>query len=91
MALQLVGKKCGMTRVFNSDGVSVPVTVIEIQPNYITQIRSNDVDGYTAIQVTIGQKKLSRINKATAGHFAKANFIRPLVQAASPDDGLQFI
>lgn len=71
-ALGLVGKKCGMTRIFTEDGASLPVTVIEIEPNHITQIRTEDVDGYSAVQVTTGSKKASRVNKAEAGHFAKA-------------------
>lgn len=72
MAIGLVGKKCGMTRVFTEDGTSVPVTVIEVHPNRITQIKTDEIDGYRAIQVTIGKKPASRINKALAGHFAKA-------------------
>ncbi len=71
-ALGLVGKKCGMTRIFTEDGVSLPVTVIEVEPNRITQIRSEEVDGYTAVQVTTGTKKASRVIKPEAGHFAKA-------------------
>ena len=73
MALGLVGRKCGMTRIFAEDGASIPVTVIEVDPNRITQIRSQEVDGYSAVQVTTGEKKVSRISKAEAGHFAKAN------------------
>lgn len=72
MALGLVGRKVGMTRIFTEDGASVPVTVIEATPNRITQIRSEEVDGYSALQVTAGTKKASRVNKAEAGHFAKA-------------------
>ena len=68
----LVGRKVGMTRVFNEDGVSVPVTVIEIQENSITQVKTQENDGYQAIQVTTGSKKASRISKPKAGHFAKA-------------------
>jgi large subunit ribosomal protein L3 len=73
MAIGLVGKKCGMTRVFTEDGVSIPVTVIEVLPNKITQIKTVEKDGYEAIQVTTGTRKLSRVNKPQAGHFAKAN------------------
>jgi len=73
MAIGLVGKKCGMTRIFKEDGASVPVTVIQVLPNIITQIKSNEIDGYAAIQVTTGEKKLSRMSKPEAGHFAKAN------------------
>ncbi|PHM46728.1 50S ribosomal protein L3 [Xenorhabdus miraniensis] len=68
----LVGKKVGMTRVFTEDGVSIPVTVIEIEDNRVTQVKSNETDGYRAIQVTTGSKKANRVNKAEAGHFAKA-------------------
>lgn len=68
----LVGRKVGMTRVFNEDGVSVPVTVIEIEENRITQVKTLENDGYQAIQVTTGSKKASRVSKPKAGHFAKA-------------------
>lgn len=72
MAIGLVGRKAGMTRVFTEDGVSIPVTVIEVAPNRITQIKSVDVDGYTSVQVTKGQRRASRVTKPMAGHFAKA-------------------
>ncbi len=72
MAIGIVGRKAGMTRVFTDDGASVPVTVIEVQPNRVTQVRSSESDGYSAIQVTVGEKKASRLNKPAAGHFAKA-------------------
>lgn len=72
MAIGIVGKKAGMTRVFNDEGVSVPVTVIEVEPNKITQVKTDDSDGYRAVQVTTGSKKASRVNKPDAGHFAKA-------------------
>ncbi|SFO01714.1 50S ribosomal protein L3 [Xenorhabdus japonica] len=68
----LVGKKVGMTRVFTEDGVSIPVTVIEIENNRVTQVKNNETDGYRAIQVTTGSKKANRVNKSEAGHFAKA-------------------
>ncbi|MER2473903.1 50S ribosomal protein L3 [Photorhabdus laumondii] len=68
----LVGKKVGMTRIFTEDGVSIPVTVIEIEDNRVTQVKDLDNDGYRAIQVTTGSKKASRVNKPEAGHFAKA-------------------
>jgi len=61
-----------MTRIFTEDGVSIPVTVIEATPNRVTQIKSDATDGYEALQVTAGEKKASRVNKAAAGHFAKA-------------------
>ena len=73
MAIGLVGRKCGMTRVFTEAGVSVPVTVIEVDPNRITQIKSVETDGYQAVQVTAGERRASRVTKAMAGHFAKAN------------------
>jgi len=72
MSIGIVGRKCGMTRVFTEDGVSIPVTVIEATPNRITQIKSVDADGYSAIQVTTGSRKASRVYKSQAGHFAKA-------------------
>jgi len=72
MAIGIVGRKCGMTRVFNDDGASVPVTVIEVEPNRITQIKTDEADGYTAVQVTVGARRASRVNKSQAGHFAKA-------------------
>jgi large subunit ribosomal protein L3 len=73
MSIGLVGRKCGMTRVFTEDGASIPVTVIEATPNRITQIKSEETDGYSAIQVTTGTRKASRVSKTQAGHFAKAN------------------
>lgn len=68
----LVGKKVGMTRIFTEDGVSIPVTVIEIEANRVTQVKSLDTDGYRAVQVTTGSKKANRVTKPEAGHFAKA-------------------
>ncbi len=73
MSLGIVGRKCGMTRVFAEDGTSTPVTVIHVEPNTVTQVKSADKDGYTSIQVTTGVKKRSRVNKAEAGHYAKAS------------------
>lgn len=73
MAIGLVGRKSGMTRVFDEEGQSVPVTVIEIESNRITQIKTVESDGYSAIQVTTGDVKQNRVNKPTAGHFAKAS------------------
>ncbi|MET0013859.1 MAG: 50S ribosomal protein L3 [Sedimenticola sp.] len=72
MAIGIVGRKVGMTRVFTEEGASVPVTVIEVEPNRVTQLRTEDADGYTAVQVTTGARKASRVNKAMAGHLAKA-------------------
>ncbi|MCX8743915.1 50S ribosomal protein L3 [Snodgrassella sp. B3882] len=72
MTLGLVGRKVGMTRVFDENGASVPVTVLDMSANRVTQLKSEDTDGYTAVQVTFGQKKANRVSKAQAGHFAKA-------------------
>lgn len=73
MSIGLIGRKCGMTRVFNEDGSSTPVTVLEINSNRVTQVKSVDSDGYRAIQVAVGDKKSSKVNKAMAGHYAAAN------------------
>ncbi len=73
MAIGLVGKKSGMTRVFTEDGASVPVTVIEVSPNRITRLKTEERDGYTAIQVTAGAVKQNRVSKPVAGEFAKAS------------------
>ncbi len=72
MAIGIIGKKAGMTRIFTEDGESVPVTVVEVDPNRVTQVRSQEVDGYRAFQVTAGSRRATRVNKAMAGHFAKA-------------------
>lgn len=72
MSIGLIGRKVGMTRIFTEDGVSIPVTVIEATPNRVTQLRTELTDGYRALQVTAGTKKANRVNKASAGHFAKA-------------------
>lgn len=73
MTVGLVGRKCGMTRIFTEDGQSIPITVIEVLPNRVTQIKTLENDGYQAIQVTMGQRKQSKLAKPLAGHFAKAN------------------
>ena len=73
MTIGLVGRKAGMTRVFTEAGDSVPVTVIEVDPNRVTQVKTVATDGYDAVQVTIGERRASRVTKAAAGHFAKAN------------------
>ncbi|WP_461480937.1 50S ribosomal protein L3 [Porticoccus sp.] len=72
MNIGIVGRKCGMTRVFTDEGVSIPVTVIEAEPNRITQIKDGETDGYVAVQVTAGARRASRVSKSQAGHFAKA-------------------
>jgi len=72
MTIGLIGRKRGTTRVFSEDGVSTPVTVIEVEPNRVSQLKTLDADGYNAIQVTVGERKASRVTKPQAGHFAKA-------------------
>jgi large subunit ribosomal protein L3 len=73
MTIGIVGRKSGMTRVFNDDGLSIPVSVIEVEPNRVTQVKTLESDGYSAVQVTVGSRRSSRVTKASAGHFAKAN------------------
>lgn len=72
MSLGLVGRKIGMTRVFTDDGDSVAVTVVDVSNNRVTQIKRPETDGYCAVQVAFGRRRASRVNKAAAGHFAKA-------------------
>ena len=72
MRLGLVGRKIGMTRIFTENGDSLPVTVIDVSNNRVTQIKKTEKDGYSAVQLSFGEKKSSRVNKASAGHFAKA-------------------
>ncbi|MEE8058648.1 MAG: 50S ribosomal protein L3 [Pseudomonadales bacterium] len=72
MTIGLVGRKSGMTRVFTDDGISIPVTVVEVTPNRVTRVKTGETDGYAAIQVTTGVRKASRVSKADAGQFAKA-------------------
>ena len=72
MSLGLVGRKVGMTRIFTDDGTSVPVTVLDVSNNRVTQIKTPDVDGYAAVQVTYGKRRASRVIKSAAGHLAKA-------------------
>ncbi len=72
MTIGLVGRKAGMTRIFSEDGVSVPVTVIEVEPNCVTQVKTVETDGYRAVQVTTGGRRPIRVRKPAAGHFAKA-------------------
>ena len=72
MTIGIIGRKCGMTRVFTPEGQSVPVTVIEAHPNKVTQIKTADKDGYDAVQVAVGSKKASKLSKSEQGHFAKA-------------------
>ncbi len=72
MTIGVIGRKAGMTRIFTEEGVSVPVTVIEVQPNRVTQLKTEDTDGYRAVQVTMGERRASRVTKPLAGHFARA-------------------
>jgi len=80
MSLGMIGQKAGMTRIFDSTGISVPVTAISVTPNQITQIKTLETDGYKAVQVSYGQKKESKVNKAILGHYKKAS--------ATPGKGL---
>lgn len=83
MAISLLGSKIGMTRVFSDDGVVTPVTVLELQPNRVSQIKTVEIDGYSAIQLTVGAKKASKVNKALSGHYAKASIESGIVTRES--------
>jgi large subunit ribosomal protein L3 len=72
MSLGLVGRKIGMTRVFTDEGDSIPVTVVDVSNNRVTQIKTQETDGYSAVQVAYGKRRVNRVNKAAAGHYAKA-------------------
>jgi large subunit ribosomal protein L3 len=72
MTLGLVGRKVGMTRIFTDDGQTVPVTVVDVSNNRVTQIKTAETDGYASVQVAFGKRRATRVNKAAAGHFAKA-------------------
>ncbi len=72
MTIGLIGRKAGMTRIFTEEGASVPVTVIEVQPNRVTQVKTAATDGYRAVQVAIGERRPSRVTKPMAGHYARA-------------------
>ena len=72
MSLGLIGQKVGMTRIFDETGVSTPVTVIEVEPNHVTQVKTDDTDGYNALQVTVGSRRPNRVTSPLKGHFAKA-------------------
>ena len=72
MSLGLIGRKVGMMRIFTDDGDSIPVTVVDVSDNRVTQVKTTETDGYTAVQVAFGKRRPSRVNKAAAGHFAKA-------------------
>ncbi|MDP8566564.1 50S ribosomal protein L3 [Methylophilus aquaticus] len=75
MSLGLIGRKVGMTRIFTDEGASIPVTVLEVVPNRVTQVKTVATDGYTGMQVAYGERRASRVNKAQTGHFAKAGVI----------------
>ncbi|WNO09704.1 50S ribosomal protein L3 [Teredinibacter sp. KSP-S5-2] len=72
MTIGIVGRKSGMTRIFTEEGNSVPVTVVEVEPNRITQVKNVETDGYSAVQVAVGSRRASRVNKPVSGHYAKA-------------------
>jgi len=72
MTIGIVGRKSGMTRIFTESGISVPVTVVEVEPNRITQVKNVETDGYSAVQVTVGSRRASRVVKPAKGHFEKA-------------------
>ncbi|MCK9504824.1 MAG: 50S ribosomal protein L3 [Porticoccaceae bacterium] len=72
MSVGIVGRKCGMTRVFTDEGLSIPVTVVEVDPNRVTQVKNDETDGYSAVQVATGSRRPSRVSKPVAGHYAKA-------------------
>jgi large subunit ribosomal protein L3 len=72
MKIGIVGRKYGMSRIFTDEGASVPVTVIEVEPNRVVQLKSQEIDGYASVQVTTGTRRVSRVTKAQAGHYAKA-------------------
>jgi large subunit ribosomal protein L3 len=72
MSLGLIGRKVGMTRIFTDDGTSVPVSVVDVSGNRVTQIKTPEIDGYSAVQLTSGERRVGRVTKAAAGHFAKA-------------------
>ena len=73
MTIGIVGRKSGMTRIFTDDGVSIPVSVIEVSPNRVTQVKNVETDGYSAVQITVGSRRASRVTKPAAGHYAKVN------------------
>ena len=70
MSLGVIGRKIGMTRVFDEDGQSTPVTVVEVEPNRVTQVKTVEIDGYSALQVTVGRRRASRVTSPLRGHFA---------------------
>jgi len=75
MTIGVIGRKAGMTRIFTEEGASIPVTVIVVQPNRVTQIKTTGIDGYRAVQVAIGERRASRVTKPMAGHYARAGVV----------------
>ena len=91
MTIGLIGRKTGMTRVFTDAGVSVPVTVIEVEPNRVSQIKNLEADGYAAVQLTAGKRRANRVTKAEAGHYAKANVeAGSVTREFSPAEGAEY-
>ncbi len=90
MSVGIIGRKCGMTRVFTADGFAVPVTVVQVDPNVIVQVKTVENDNYSAIQVKVGHKAPNKVNKAIRGHYAKANVEpgRALHEFRLPEDKL---
>ena len=93
MTIGVVGRKSGMTRIFTDEGTSIPVTVIEVEPNRITQIKTVASDGYSAIQFAVGERKASRVSKPLIGHYAKANVAagRLLWESRVPEGELESV
>lgn len=92
MSLGLVGRKCGMTRVFSEDGASTPVTVVEVAPNRVTRVKTKASDGYSAVQITLGEKAQNRVSRALAGEYKKAGAVAGLGMwefRVAEDDGAQ--
>ncbi len=89
MSLGLVGRKVGMTRIFTDDGVSIPVTVLDVSNNRVAQIKTPEVDGYAAVQVVYGVRRPSRVSKSMAGHLAKAGVEAGSVVKEFPVDAAQ--
>jgi large subunit ribosomal protein L3 len=88
MSIGLVGRKGGMTRIFTESGSSVPVTVVEVLPNKVTQVKTVETDGYSAVQITTGSKKSSHLSKSEAGHYAKAGLEAGRMQDATHGNSL---
>ncbi len=91
MNIGIVGRKCGMTRIFADDGRSIPVTVIEVEPNRIVQVKTPEADGYAAVQVAVGERRASRVAKPVAGHYAKSGVAagRALQELRVPGESLE--